>query len=268
MKNHFASTASTITAALLSGSAHGDSVVVLNDEDIASRHDSVQTRTCEGGFAVTGIGEFSLSKTDASFSVHVCAEDHTSNTSEGGGVAMAPGSVRVVSGKIFYSTKEGDMTSEFLYHPHCMYIDEEGGVFVGVEIQEITGDYFNVVRSQTKDEGDDNDRKLGAGPQSKSPKSSKAAKSDPPDDCYDRKLIHANEEVTSGNEPKGTLGISYFQRKEDFTEDHARYGFSILDEFDTACSDFADVVSRTDMMYMSEVTQGGFLFQEPLTVDL
>jgi len=315
MKNHFASTASTITAALLllllSECAHGGSLVVLNDEDIASRHNSVQTRTCEGGVAVTGEGEFSmLDSLDVSFSSHVCVEDHNSSNSEGGGAAMAPGSVRVVSGKIFNSAKQVGMTYEYFYHAHCMYMDEEGGVFVGVEVQELTGDRADGM-NQKEDEGEDNDRKLKAEKGLKKSKKSKNLESEkglkkskksknscPPecvfngicDDCcvgflsvpggrkliHDdccvgflsvpggRKLIHANEEVTSGNEPKGTLGIFYFQRKEDFTEDHARYGVSFFDEFDTACSDFADAVSRTDMMITSKVTQGGFLFKEPL----
>lgn len=283
MKNQFASTASsTITAALLlllllSGSAYGGSLVVLNEEDIVNRHDSVQTRTCEGGFAVTGEGEFTvLDEIKNSFSVHVCAEDHTSSTSEGGGADMAPGSVRAVTGKIFNSAKEDNgMTYEYFYHPHCMYMDNEGGVFVGVEIEEITGDRSDVYNPKEV-EGDDNDRKLKTETKkSKNSKSKQSKKSKNDPDCTGccrmlssgndrRKLIHANEEVTSGNESRGTLGVFYFQRKEDTTEDHARYGISLFDEFDTGCSDFADVVSRSEMMFTSKVNQGGFLFQEPL----
>eukprot|EP00978_Attheya_sp_CCMP212_P008802 scaffold20736_cov30-Attheya_sp.AAC.1 len=248
-------------ALLLSGSTLA-SLVTLNEEDIAARHGSIQAGSCEGGFAVTGNGAFmAYNEIDNTFSAHLC------ELSEAGGGADLPDYVRRVSGKIFNSA-EGN---EYYYHPHCLYADKEGGVYVGVEIQELTGDSF-IIEAETLNK----QRKLKTS--AKKSKKSKKSKSKSDDGCcrpeciYEnkcvpcccetsgRKLNHAGEEVTSGNNPKGTLAIFYFQREEDHAKDHAGYGISLFHEFDTMCSDFADAVSHAEIKD-GKVTEGGFHFE-------
>jgi hypothetical protein len=263
-----------IAAILFLGSTvHGGSPVFLNDEEIAARHGSVQDRTCDGGFAVTGDGVFKLFGTiDVSFSAHVCAEDKD------------VGSAMRVSGKVFNAaTQRSGLRGEYYYHAHCLYVDEQGGALLGMEVEGLTGSAARVYTSQEAAwPFGDGDRRL-------SKKMSKKGKKCKVEDCHkdcvvhnqdgtcscneccvgggDRSLRDAGEEITSGNDPKGSLVILYFQRKEDHdhTEPAHRYGEQVHAEFDTSCGDFADVIGRTEMkhmQYISELTAGEFVFEE------
>jgi hypothetical protein len=264
-----------IAAILFLGSTvHGGSPLFLNDEEIAARHGSVQDRTCDGGFAVTGNGVFNLFGTiDVSFSAHVCAED------KGVGSAMR------VSGKVFNAAipQGSGLRGEYYYHAHCMYVDEQGGTFLGMEVEGLTGSAARVYTSlEAVEPFGDGNRRL-------SKKSKKGKKGCKVENCRkecveeredgtctcnecceegeDRRLWDAGEEITSGNDPKGTLAIFYFQRKEDHdhTEPAHRFGIHVHAEFDTSCGDFADVIGRTEikhMQYISELTDGEFVFEE------
>ena len=74
-------------------------------------------------------------------------------------------------------------------------------------------------------------------------------------------MKHAGREVLSGNDPKGDLAILYFQKEEDHEKNHAGYGISLFDDFDTNCSDFVNVVTHAKIWH-GEVMEGGFIFDE------
>jgi hypothetical protein len=233
---------------------------------------------------VTGNGAFKLFGTiDVSFSAHVCAED------------KGVGSASRVSGKVFNAAiQSSGLKGEYYYHAHCMYVDEQGGTFLGMEVEGLTGSAARVYTSQEAAEPfGDGDRRLSKGKKrSKIGKKCGKDSTEYPDiysenpDCFkncifrgedglchcdeccqegnDRRLWDAGAEITSGDDPKGSLAIFYFQRKEDHdhTEPAHRFGIRVHAEFDTSCGDFADVIGHTEIKHISELTDGEFVFEE------
>jgi hypothetical protein len=250
------------------------SPVSLSDEEIATVHRSVQDRSC-AGFHITGSGNYRLLDViDMTISAHICSQDDASDRS-----------ASKVVGKVFATSEmDGISGTQLLFHAHCMHVDEQGGAYIGAELEDMDGslaehmydpsdnnrrlkkmgkmakgkahigveleDMDGVLAEHMYDPSDNNRRLKKMGKKS-SKKSSKK------DVCPIRRALEeaqtplwdAGEEITSGKEPKGSLAIWYFQRKED--QEHPgskhRVGADLHAKFDTSCVDFAEMVKLSAM---------------------
>lgn len=270
-----------LTLSLLMGTGFSGSPHNLSDNEIVEKHRSLKDRSCdhEDGVAViSGSGEVELyGEIDMSLSAHICADrKHISSSSsdDGGGNAIP------VSGKIFHSGSSGSFASEAFYHAHCMFVDEDGGTFIGVETEDLTGSAAkHMFEEEEGDEEEDGMPAATAGPREsprklpskrslkiseKAPKcgkSGKSLKNCPSQCCIDgecniccrrtlkgKPLWDANGEVGSGNEASGTLAIFYYKgNDDDGSSSNHKYGMIHHVEFDTKCSDFLDAVHTYEM---------------------
>lgn len=270
-----------ILSLLLMGTGFSGSPHNLSENEIVEKHRSLKDRSCdhEDGVAViAGNGEIDLyGVIDMSLSAHICADrKHISSSDDDGGNAIP------VSGKIFHSgsQRDGSFASEAFYHAHCMFVDEDGGTFIGVETEDLTGSAAkHMFEEEEGDEEEDGMPAATAGPLGggksprklpskrslkKSGKASKCGKSKsicPRVCCQDgecssccrrtlkgKPLWDANGEVGSGNEASGTLAIFYYKGNDDAgSSSNHKYGMIHHVEFDTNCSDFLDAVHTYEM---------------------
>jgi hypothetical protein len=248
------------------------SPVSLSDEEIATVHHSVQDRSC-AGFHITGSGNYRLLDTiDMTISAHICTQDDASDRS-----------ASKVVGKIFATSEiDGISGTQLLFHAHCMHVDEQGGAYIGAELEDMDG----LLAKHMYDPSDNNRRLKKKGKMAKGEanigveledmdgvlaehmydpsdnnrrlkKTKSSKKSSKKDVCHVRRALEeaqtplwdAGEEITSGKEPKGSLAIWYFQREED--QEHPgskhRVGTDLHAKFDTSCADFAEMVKLSAM---------------------
>lgn len=275
-----------ILSLLLMGTGFSGSPHSLSENEIVEKHRSLKDRSCDhedGVAVVAGNGEVDLyGSIDISLSAHVCADrKHISSSEDDNGGTAIP-----VSGKIFHSgrARDGSSPTEAFYHAHCMFVDKDGGTFIGVETEDLTG---SAAKHMFEEEEGDEEEEGGmpaatAGPRGggkpprklpskrslkrsgKSFKSSKCSKSGtcPPGTCCiegecspccrrllkGKPLWDANGEVGSGNEASGTLAIFYYKGNDDAgSSSNHKYGMIHHVEFDTKCSDFLDAVHTYEM---------------------
>ena len=237
-----------------SGSPHN-----LSENEIVEKHRSLKDRSCDhedGVTVITGNGEIDLyGVVDMSLSVNVCTISSSSSDDGKNGNAIP------VSGKIFHTGRQRgtSLASEAFYHAHCMFVDEDGGTFIGVETEDLTGSAARHMNEEEEEVGKEKDGMLAAtagGPRGgeksprklpskrslkkdskKSGKTSKCPKSvkDCSGCCVDgeccdvcrrrglneKPLWDAKREVVSGNEASGTLAIFYYKKNQEEGNDNS-----------------------------------------------
>mmetsp|Transcript_1512 Transcript_1512/g.2115 ORF Transcript_1512/g.2115 Transcript_1512/m.2115 type:complete len:272 (+) Transcript_1512:60-875(+) len=219
-----------------------------SDEEHAGHHHALQEHTCAtaGGSALSVNAVFS-EPINFQCSAHICAEEKSS---------------LVASGKVFSSYPATDYGLPghvgFLYHAHCIQTNDDGITFLGLEIEEIKGPSADHMyepdgsRRQLNVPVDASMRKLKSQKQTESKSAKKASGSSTgsptgsPIDCpVTRRLqkhghfYDAGQEVTSGNEPIGTLAVFRIEKK---SEGKDLIGTQFDTDFLTSCDGFADFV--------------------------
>jgi hypothetical protein len=169
--------------------------------------DSEETSPC-----VTGMGDFIFRGVveDIQFSVQACLQDADTG---------------VASGNLFSGSSDHGM---FVYHVHCMHVDENNGVYLGAEVQALS-EYEKAL--QKGDEGWRNHDLLVH------------------DDLYTenskrRLLVAADGKIDTETESQGTLALFYLKMK-DSDDKPSAIGVKLHHNFSTKCVDFGSLVKDT-----------------------
>jgi len=269
--------------------------IIMTEQEANGRHLSIQERTCVGEHSavlVSGSGALVTSGHGLDFTAHVCAAED--------------GRDHRATGKVLNTMQVAD-NGHALYHAHCAYVDKDHGyAYLGLEIEDMKGpsaahlygedggrlskELTLAVASSSKDGTGEGGRQLKASKlaeseklakSEKSGKTTKGAKSQTltstptstPTSCS-RRLVgtmwDAAEEVTSGNEPKGTLAIFRFEKGIDTDESSTaayasassadRFAMAHHATFDTTCEGFADAVKTVQFTdeEVSDLIEGKF----------